>query len=203
MVKVSSHRRNWKPAGDAQWAHIKEILGFVFNGKARTVLHLTQRKASVIAEAVARLLKKNRALVHKFQSVIGKMRHVTTILPAARGMFTPLNHSLRGAPTAIALSANGKVRAALLDLRQLVLKLADQPTHVCKILVPPTPDYILGYCDASGFGAGGVWFSSTCPLVPETVWQLQWPRDITAAIVVSESNPLGALTNSDLAVTTH
>ena len=29
------------------------------------------------------------------------------------------------------------------------------------------------------------------------VWRLQWPWDITAAIV-SESNPLGALTNSDL-----
>ena len=181
-------------ASDAQWAHTKEILGFVFDGKARTV-HLTQRKASGIAEAAARLLKKNRAPVHKFQSVIGKMRHVTTILPAARGLFTPLNQALRGAPTAIALSANGEVRAALLDLRQLVLKLADRPTHVCEILVPPTPDYI-GYCDASGFGAGGVWFSGTCQL-PETVWRLQWPRDITAAIV-SESNPLGALTNSDL-----
>jgi hypothetical protein len=133
--------------------------------------------------------------VHKFQSVVGKIRHVTTILPAARGMFTPLNQALRGSPTVIALSAKGEVRAALLDLRQLVLKLADQPTHVNEILLPPAPDYI-GYCDASGFGAGVDWFSGNCPL-PETVWRLQWPRDITAAIV-SESNPLGALTNSDL-----
>ena len=166
------------------------------DGKARRTVHLTQCKASGNAEAAARLLKKNRAPVHKFQSVIGYMRHVTTILPAARGLFTPLNQALRGAPTAIALSANGEGHASLLDLRQLVLKLADQPTHVCEILVPPTPDYI-GYCDPSGFGAGaGVWFSGTCPL-PETVWRLQWPRDITAAIV-SESNPLGVLTNSDL-----
>jgi hypothetical protein len=54
------------------------------------------------------------------------------------------------------------------------------------------------YCDASAFGAGGVWFSGTS-LVPETVWQLQWPLDITAA-VISESNPTGALTNSDLEI---
>ena len=40
-------------ASDAQWAHIKEILGFVFNGKARSMVHLTQFKASGIAEAVA------------------------------------------------------------------------------------------------------------------------------------------------------
>jgi hypothetical protein len=57
------------------------------------------------------------------------------------------------------------------------------------------PDYI-GYCDASAFGAGGVWFSGQCPL-PETVWRLQWPANITAA-VISESNPTGTLANSDL-----
>ena len=181
-------------AGDARWAPVKELLGFVFDGEARTV-HLTQRKAIGIADATARLLKKTRAATHKFQSVVGKMRHVTTILPAARGLFTPLNRALRGAPTLIALSAHGEVRAALLDLHQLVLTLAARPTHVNEILPPGAPDYI-GYCDASAFGAGGVWFSGTCAL-PETVWRLQWPRDITAA-VVSESNPDGALTNSDL-----
>ena len=123
------------------------------------------------------------------------MRHVTTILPAARGLFTPLNRALRGDPSLVPLSAKGEVRAALLDLRQLVLKLVDRPTHVKEILTPAAPDYI-GYCDASVFGAGAVWFSGACPL-PETVWRLQWPRDITAA-VVSESNPTGTLTNSDL-----
>ena len=95
----------------------------------------------------------------------------------------------------IPLSAKGDVRAALLDLRQLVLTLAERPTHVNEILLPDAPHYI-GYCDASAFGAGGVWFSGTCPL-PETVWRLQWPQDISAA-VVSESNPAGTLTNSDL-----
>ncbi|KAI2511269.1 adenylate kinase [Fragilaria crotonensis] len=181
-------------AGDAQWAHTKELLGFVFNGKDRTV-HLTQRKAAGIADDTAKLLKKNRAALQKFQSIVGKMRHVTTILPAARGLFTPLNRALRGNPKVISLSAHGEVRAALLDLRQLVLKLADRPTHVNEILLHGAPAYI-GYCDASGFGAGGVWFSGTEPL-PETVWRLQWPRDITAAII-SESNPTGKLTNSDL-----
>ena len=181
-------------AGDAQWAPTKELLGFVCDGSTRTV-RLTQRKANDIAEATAQLLKKNRAATQKFQSVVGKMRHVTTILPAARGLFTPLNRALKGDPMTIPLSAKGEVRAALLDLRQLVLALADRPTHVNEILLPAAPHYI-GYCDASAFGAGGVWFSGTHPL-PETVWRLQWPPDITAA-VVSDSNPTGTLTNSDL-----
>ncbi len=102
---------------------------------------------------------------------------------------------MRGDPKTISLSAAGEVRATLLDLRQLVMKLSDRPTHVIEILLAGAPDYI-GYCDASAFGAGGVWFSGTKPL-PETVWRLQWPRDITAA-VVSESNPTGTLTKSDL-----
>jgi hypothetical protein len=181
-------------AGDAQWAHTKELLGFVFDGQARTV-HLTQRKALGITDATTRLLKKNRVATQKFQSVVGKMRHVATILPSARALFTPLNRALRLTPPTISLSANGEVRAALLDLRQLITTLAARPTHVNEILIAPVPDYI-GYCDASAFGAGGVWFSGQCPL-PETVWRLQWPADITAA-VISESNPTGTLTNSDL-----
>ena len=181
-------------ANDARWASTKELLGFVFDGQMRTV-HLTQRKAQGIVEATTRLLKKNRAPLHKFQSIVGKMRHVATILPTARSLFTPANRALRGTPQTIALSANGEVRAALLDLRQLVTTLAARPTHVKEILPAAEPDYI-GYCDASAFGAGGVWFSGQCSL-PETVWRLQWPRDISAA-VISESNPTGTLTNSDL-----
>jgi hypothetical protein len=98
-------------------------------------------------------------------------------------------------PHTISLSATGKVRAALLDLRQLITTLAARPTHVNEILPAPVPDYI-GYFDASAFGAGGIWFSGQCPL-PETVGRLQWPADITAA-VISESNPTRTLTNSDL-----
>ncbi len=53
-------------AGDARWAQSKELLGFVFDGHSRTV-HLTQRKALGITEAITRLLKKMRAPVPKFQ----------------------------------------------------------------------------------------------------------------------------------------
>ena len=137
----------------------------MFDGQARTV-HLTQRKATGIADATTKLLKKHRAAIRKFQSIVGKMRHVTTILPAARAMFTPLNRALRGSPVVISLGPKSEARAALLDLRQLVLQLASRPTHVKEILPPGAPDYI-GYCDARAFGAEGVWFSSSCPL-PES-----------------------------------
>eukprot|EP00978_Attheya_sp_CCMP212_P010909 scaffold26571_cov52-Attheya_sp.AAC.1 len=56
-------------------------------------------------------------------------------------------------------------------------------------------DYI-SYCDASAFGAGGIWFGSERQL-DRSVWRIVWPVDIQTA-VVSESNPKGRLTNSDL-----
>ena len=55
-------------AGDARWAPTKELLGFVCDGHTRTV-HLTQRKAAAIATDTTALLKKNRATLHKFQSM--------------------------------------------------------------------------------------------------------------------------------------
>jgi hypothetical protein len=60
---------------------------------------------------------------------------------------------------------------------------------------PTTPDYI-GYYNPSGFGAGGMWFVGQKKLGP-IVWRIQWPIEITDALV-SNKNPTGAITNSDL-----
>jgi hypothetical protein len=54
----------------------------------------------------------------------------------------------------------------------------------------------IGYCDASAFGADSVCFGGQCMLAP-IVWRIQWPQDITKA-VVSDANPQGSFTNSDL-----
>ena len=91
-------------------------------------------------------------------------------------------------PYTISLSITDNARAALLDLRQLIITLAARPTHVSEILPTPVPEYI-GYCDARAFDAGGVWLSGQCPL-PETAWQLQWPADFSVA-VISEATQRG------------
>jgi hypothetical protein len=72
--------------------------------------------------------------------------------------------------------------------------LASRPTHVDE-LVQKDLDYT-GYCDASAFGAGGIWFGANKHLEP-IVWRVQWPKDVTDA-VVSTPNPKGLVTNSDL-----
>jgi hypothetical protein len=178
---------------DARWAHEKEVLGFLFNGQRHTV-RLSTAKANAIAAETKQLLKKPRVAIKKFRSTVGKLRHAATILPAAKSLFTPINRALRGEPTVIPIGPKSELRHALIDLRTMLMNLAQRPTHVNE-LVGLDLDYI-GYCDASAFGAGGVWFSGKSEL-PPTVWRIQWHADITTA-VISDSNPTGTLTNSDL-----
>jgi hypothetical protein len=105
-----------------------------------------------------------------------------------------MNDALQGLPNFIGLSRQSKVREALLDAGVLIQELAHRPTHVSE-LVARDFDYV-GFCDASAFRAGGVWFSGNKPLHP-AVWQVEFPPDITSQ-VISDSNPDGVLTNSDL-----
>lgn len=81
---------------------------------------------------------------------------------------------------------------ALLDTGILIQALASRPTHVSE-LVAQDFDYI-GFCNDRAFGAGGVWFSGNQAL-PPSIWQLEFPADITHQ-VVSEENPKGQLMNS-------
>jgi hypothetical protein len=48
--------------GDAQWSADKEILGYMLDGKARTI-HLPKDKATRILNELERVLKNNRILV--------------------------------------------------------------------------------------------------------------------------------------------
>ena len=54
----------------------------------------------------------------------------------------------------------------------------------------------LGFCDASGVGAGGVWIDPN-GTGKNFVWRLQWPEDIVADLVTF-GIPTGGITNSDL-----
>jgi hypothetical protein len=54
------------------------------------------------------------------QMLVGKLRHASIILPAAKGFFSPLNDAMRGSPKLIGLGADSEVRRALEDLISLM-----------------------------------------------------------------------------------
>jgi hypothetical protein len=69
-------------------------------------------------------------------------------------------------------------------MRTLLRKSTTRPMR-CKELVAGFPNYI-SVCDASSFGAGGIIIGELSECFP-TVFRLQWPPDVTAA-VVSDKN---------------
>ena len=179
--------------GDGRWATTKEILGYQLDGVARTV-QLPQGRADDLLKEVRAILKKKRVQLKRFRSIVGRLQHAARILPAARAFFTPLYNALRGLPVHVGLSSNGEIRLALLDVAVVIRNLANRPTHVSELTQKDL--HYTGYCDASAFGAGGVWIGAGNKL-PPIVWRIQWPQDVTAD-VVSYDNPGGRLTNSDL-----
>jgi hypothetical protein len=177
--------------GDARFTVEKVVLGFLLNGRDRTI-RLPQEKADKIQLELKKVLRKTKCQLRRFQSIVGKLRHAALILPAAKGLFTPINTALRGNPSMVGLGAKSDVRQALIDLGAIIESLTTRPTHVSEI-VSADPE-IIGFCDASGAGAGGVWFDAQCNPV---VWRMAFPADITKEIA-SAKNPKGRITNSDL-----
>jgi hypothetical protein len=172
--------------GDATFMTKKLVLGFMLDGKERTV-RLPLEKATNIDTELQRLLKKSRIPSKRFLSITGRISNATRILPAAKGLMTPLYKALRGTPKMIGLGKHSELRIALADLRQIIHSLGARETHVSE-LVQLTPQ-AAGTCDASAEGAGGVWLGNH---FHPTVWRIKWPPDVV------ERYRQGILTNSDL-----
>ena len=179
--------------GDGNFDTTKEMIGFIFDGVKRTV-RLPARKALAYIKEAHKILRRKTVPLKALQMLVGKLRHASIILPAATGFFTPINTALRGSPKIVGLGASSELRAALEDIISLLKLLSSRPTHVNE-LVADMPKYA-GYHDAAAEGAGGVWFSLVDNMVP-MVWRNSFPQDI-ASDVISDANPDGGITNSDL-----
>ena len=99
------------------------------------------------------------------------------------------------------VALNKGVHQALDDFRWLLKDIASRPTRIAEVV--PLNSSAEGHHDASGTGAGGVWFPSS-HLNPRgkfgqkpILWSYKWPDDIIANLVTTE-NPSGTVTNSDL-----
>ena len=99
------------------------------------------------------------------------------------------------------VALNKGVHHALDDFRWMLKDIKERPTRIPELV--PLPPSAEGHHDASGLGAGGVWFPSEHLIAREgfenkpTVWRLKWPQYIIDRLVTSE-NPDGTISNSDL-----
>lgn len=177
--------------GDGNFETTKIMIGFEFDGIKRTV-RLPETKAKLYIKEAHTMLRRRSIPLKTLQTTVGKLRHAAAILPATKGFFTPLNNIMTAATKSIVL--NEDARAAILDICTLIHQLCKRPTHVNE-LIPDPPSHV-AYHDAAAEGAGGVWFSLEEDKQP-AVWRTPFPPDI-ANNVISDDNPTGSITNSDL-----
>jgi hypothetical protein len=110
-------------------------------------------------------------------------------IPGGRGLFSALQHTLTMSKcTCVCITPD--VRNALDNFELLGCSIAAHPTRLAKI-VPEQPSST-GAHNASGTGAGGVWFTP----MQHLVWRQHFPAAISSQLV-SSANTGGGLTNSD------
>ena len=185
--------------GDGSWNTIKAVLGWIINTETMTI-HLPKHRQDRLQELLDQIPhSQKRISVKKWHKMLGELRSMALALPGARNMFSPLQNALTNAPKHRITISKG-VHQALNDFRWMLANISSRPTRIAELI--PLLVSALGYHDASGQGAGGVWYP-TSSLVPRSpspapiLWRFQWPQDIVASLV-TEANPTGTVTNSDL-----
>jgi hypothetical protein len=177
--------------GEGLWSFQKEVLGWILNGQNFTI-QLPPTKCESIRKLIKAIITSKRVSLNKFQKLAGKLQHASFGIPGGTSLFSPIQKSMANNPDFINIST--ELITILEDWRYIIQHLIKTPTSVLQ-LVTEYPHY-LGYSDACGIGAGGVWTSGLAPLSP-LLWQLEWPEDIKNQLV-SQTNKNGKLTINDL-----
>jgi hypothetical protein len=174
--------------GDACWDTTKVMLGWLIDTVNKTIT-LPPHGVDRLLEIFDSLRGKKRVSLNAWHRVIGELRSMVLAIPGGRGLFNSLQYTLvRAEKHRVRITQD--VRDALDDFELLGKSVASRPTRLAEI-VPSTPSCI-GTHDASGMGAGGVWFTPSRNLL----WRQPFPPEV-ASKLVSFSNPTGVLTNSD------
>lgn len=187
--------------GDCSWSTVKLVLGWIIDTVNMTIQlppHRVERLWEIL-DSIPR--KQKRTSVKKWHKVLGELRSMSIALPGSRNMFGRLQNAL-SLQQKSRVTLNKGVHQALDDFRWIAQDLTSRPTRIQEVV--PLPPIAEGDHDASGTGAGGVWFPSDTavprgdskPGVP-VVWRLQWPKWVLDELVTME-NPFGSITNSDL-----
>ena len=184
--------------GDGVFSTRKCVLGFDFDGEEKTIWLEEEKRSTLLAILSGWIRSATRSkggvALGEFESVTAKLRHAFTALPAGKGLLSPCNWVLRKRPPVVFLHRNKGLLEAIQGARTLLRESTTRPTH-CRELVTGWPD-VIGVKDASSHGVGGVILGENAAC-PPTVFRYEWPEDIKADLV-SEKNPNGRITNSDL-----
>ena len=186
--------------GDCSWSTVKQILGWVIDTVSMTI-HLPPHRLQRLGELLASIpATQKRTSVKKWHKVLGELRSMSLALPGARHLFSHMQHALSSKLKG-RVALNKGVHDALDDFRWILNDIASRPTRIAELV--PLLASAEGHHDASGKGAGGIWFPAN-ELNPRqgysqkpVVWRYEWPKNIVDKLV-TDDNPTGTISNSDL-----
>ena len=179
-------------AGEGNWTCVKGVLGWILDTEAGKV-NLPERKLEELLTLVYIPATQRRVGRKDLEHLVGKLRFMHLTVPGAVEHPFHIQRALNlgGVDRAwIYLAFHSKFA----DWKELALQTESQLAHLAEI-VRQEPTH-LGFCDASGLGARGVWINLT-GTGQNLVWQITWPPDIVTSLV-SSTNPYGTISNSDL-----
>ena len=187
--------------GDCTWSTVKLVLGWIIDTLNMTI-QLPQHRIDRLWEILNSIPQhQKRTSVKKWHQILGELRSMSIALPGSRNMFGRLQNAL-SLQSKSRVTLNKGVHQALDDFRWIAQDLTDRPTRIQEVI--PLPPIAEGTHDASGGGAGGIWFPSDTAVpraswLPETpvVWRLEWPAWVRHELI-SADNPNASITNSDL-----
>ena len=180
--------------GDASWHTLEEALGWNWGAKSKT-LQLKPKRAKKAIALVNEVINSKRVELKTWQQVIGVLRSLQPGLTGSEGQFSLLQEALT---EAMNRPKDHRIRVTAPRQEQLRLLLDYLEAHeerpaLLEELVPGD-DLHVGTVDAAKAGRGGVWFTGDGRPI---LWRLPYLTEIQEQ-VVSDANPKGLLTNSDL-----
>jgi hypothetical protein len=182
--------------GDATWVTVNTVLGWILDTVAKTIC-LPANCLSRLRELLHSVSSvQKRISLKKWQQVLGELRSMATVIPAAIGLFSVLQEALKHKTTGghrVRLARH--THAFLEDFRWLADDVTSRPTIISEI-VPDVDPLTRGACDASTLGMGGVHFVPTKQGILPLLWRTPWPQALQYRLV-SHDNPSGDVTNSE------
>jgi len=188
--------------GDCSWDTCKTVLGWMLD-TVNLTLQLPPHRLERLCEILNSIPRnQKRTTVKKWHALLGELRSMSIALPGSRNLFCRLQHALTKRQNRHRIALRRGVHQALDDFRWLVEDLDRRPTRLAEVV--PLRPVAEGHHDASGAGAGGVWWPGdnvdargiVSPVQP-VLWRHPWPQWVRDALV-STSNPHGTISNSDL-----
>ena len=157
--------------GDCSWDMIKLVLGWIVDTTNLTI-HFPPHRITRLWEILNSIPKtQRRTSMKKLHTVLGELRSMAIALPGARNMSGRLQNTISPSiKTRVVLSKG--VHQAFDDFRWITEDIATSPTRLAE-LIPLAPS-AEGHHDASGKGAGGVWFPDDA-INPRTGWSHDIP----------------------------